>query len=77
MKKTKQTFHTLYIPTLLDKSGVRHIVPATGSAAYCGAMGSQHFPHDYKASELCQRCVQAYATEMAKARMDAFFGGKQ
>jgi hypothetical protein len=60
MKKTKPSGTVLYVPTLLDKTGARHIIPGKDSAAYCGATGSQHFPHDHKASELCPRCVQKY-----------------
>lgn len=49
-----------FVPTLLDAAGLRHIIPAKDRAAYCGAMGEQHLPHDCKANELCQRCVQQY-----------------
>lgn len=53
---------TIYcVPTLLDRAGARHIIPMKDSAAYCGAAdGSQQFPHDWKAGDLCPRCLQQY-----------------
>lgn len=60
MRTNKPTYTVLYVPTLLDKVGTRHIIPSKDRAAYCGASGSQHFPHDHKAADLCQRCVQKY-----------------
>jgi hypothetical protein len=71
--KRKPTEPTLYLPTLVDKAGTRHIIPAKDSAAYCGAVGSQHFPHDHKAAELCEECRKALAAEQARARMERFF----
>jgi hypothetical protein len=67
MKRTKPATHTLFVPTLLDKAGTRHITK--DSAAYCGATGSQHFPHEHKAAELCPRCLQSYYRALIDERM--------
>ncbi len=67
---TRQTQSTLYVPTLLDRSGTRHIIPMKDSAAYCGARGSQFFPHEYRAADLCQRCLQQYMRVVVDARME-------
>ncbi len=57
----KPTATILFVPTLLAKDGTRHIIPRKDASAYCGAAdGAQHFPHDWKASDLCQRCLQKY-----------------
>lgn len=60
MSKPRVSSTVYYVPTLVDDAGLRHIIPGKDSAAYCGATGAQHFPHDHKATELCQRCVQKY-----------------
>jgi hypothetical protein len=65
----RQTYSTLYVPTLVDKAGLRHIIPSKDSAAYCGATGAQHFPHDHKAADLCRRCVQRYMREVLNIRL--------
>jgi hypothetical protein len=67
--KRKPTEPMLYVPTLLDKAGARHIISTKDSAAYCGATGSQHFPHEYKAAELCPRCLQSYYRALIDERM--------
>lgn len=71
--KRRQTYSTLYVPTLLDKAGARHIIPGKDRAAYCGVTdGSQHFPHDHKAEQLCQRCVQQYMKVLVGDRLEGF-----
>lgn len=65
----RRTYHTLYVPTLLDTAGTRHIIPGKDMAAYCGAEGSQQSPHDHKASDLCQRCVQKYMRAILDIRL--------
>ena len=65
----RQTYSTLYVPTLVDKAGARHIIPSKDSAAYCGATGSQQFPRDNKAANLCQRCVQKYMRVVLDIRL--------
>ncbi len=65
----KRTYTTLYVPTLLDKEGARHIIPAKDKPSYCGATGAQHFPHDHKAADLCQRCVQKYMRVVLDIRL--------
>lgn len=68
MKRTSNPT-VIYVPTLLDKDGTRLIIPAKDSAAYCGATGSQHLPHDHKASELCQRCVERHMKAVVLDRL--------
>jgi hypothetical protein len=71
MKKTRPAQPTVfYVPTLLAKDGTRHVIPSKDKAAYCGATdGSQHFPHDYRAADLCQRCVQKYMRAVLDIRL--------
>jgi len=68
MKKRNMT-RAIYVPTLLDTVGARHIIPSKDQAAYYGATGDQHFPHDHKASDLCQRCVQKYMRVVLDIRL--------
>lgn len=56
----RQTYATLYVPTLLDSEGARHIIPRRDAPAYCGATGIQHEPHPWPRQELCPRCAQKY-----------------
>lgn len=46
---------TIFVPTLLDTAGLRHIIPTKDAPAYCGAAGMQSFPHDWAVGELCAR----------------------
>lgn len=68
----RRTYSTLYVPTLIDADGLRHIIPSKNSAAYCGAIGQQFFPKDHKANELCQRCVQKYMRQVLDIRMEDY-----
>lgn len=70
--KRQFTHSTLYVPTLVDADGLRHIIPSKNNAAYCGAIGQQHFPHDHKAASLCQRCVQKYMRQALDIKLDEF-----
>lgn len=75
MKKTKPAQQTVYyIPTLLDKSGVRHIIPGKDSAAYCGATGSQHFLGEHRAADLCSACVEAHIKAVVLEKRLTRFG---
>lgn len=60
---------TLFVPTLLDADGSRHIIPAKDKPALCGATGAQAFPHDHRARDLCQRCVQKHARDVLDIRL--------
>lgn len=70
MNRTR-TYHTLYVPTLLSKDGTRHIIPSKDKPARCGATGEQYAPHDWRAAQLCQRCVQKEVRLLLEGRLDA------
>jgi len=70
--KRQVTYSTLYVPTLVDADDLRHIIPGKDSAAYCGATGEQHFPHEHRAASLCQRCVQKYMRQVLDVKLGEF-----
>lgn len=63
---------TLFVPTLVDSDGLRHIIPGKDMPAYCKATGEQMFPKEHRASTLCQRCVQKYMKKMFGDKLGDF-----
>ncbi len=64
----KITFATLYVPTLTDDEGLRHIIPARDKPAYCGATGTQRAPYTWSQRALCKRCCQKYIRLIIEAQ---------
>lgn len=71
MKKRNMT-RVICVPTLVDQSGSRHIIPSKDQPALCGAMGAQEKPADHRIDQLCLRCRQKYMRDVLGDRLTAF-----
>lgn len=61
----------LFVPTVLDASGARHIIPSRDGAALCGAdtlLSTQAAPASHRPDALCPRCRQRHAKKMLAAQ---------
>jgi hypothetical protein len=68
----QRTYATLDAPTLVDADGLRHIIPGKNQAALCGATGEQERPRQWRARDLCQRCVQKYMRGVLDIKLQDF-----
>ena len=72
VKKRNMT-RAIYVPTLVDAQGHRHIIPSKGAFALCGVeIGAQEAPHDHRIDTLCLRCRQKYMRGIVDERMTRF-----
>lgn len=62
----------IYVPTLVDSGGHRHIIPARDQPALCGAVGLQYGPLDWRIDTLCLRCRQKYMRGVLGERLKGF-----
>lgn len=62
MERRVNKYGVLYVPTVEDTEGTRHIIPGRDCAPLCEreATGEQWPPQSWSRSNLCQRCVQRY-----------------
>ncbi len=71
--KRRTVAPAIYVPTLVDAQGHRHIIPHKDAFALCGVeIGEQHAPHDHRIDTLCLRCRQKYMRGLVDERMTRF-----
>jgi hypothetical protein len=66
MMERKQTYGTLYVPTIAVEGETRHIIRHKDGPTLCGvpSEGEQTAPREWRRRDLCPRCVQVYVREI-------------